>query len=263
MIGLIFGDTDLPLKILEKLKKKDVKYVIIDITKSKKFKKHINAHPISIGQFGKIIKTLKDKRVKRVLFAGKIQKPKFSSLKMDLKGFYYLPSIIKAAKLGDAAILKVIIKILNKEKIKVISSIAYNPELALSKGIYTKLKPSKEQNSSIIKGIKLFGKLNPHNHTQGIIIKENNIIAKETSKGTKRMLQLLSKYKKTNSILIKFPKKNQDFRIDLPTIGLDTVKDCKKAGIKGIVLKAKKNIFMDRIKSITYANKNKIFITVK
>ena len=38
---------------------------------------------------------------------------------MDLKGFYYLPRIIKAAKLGDAAILKTIINILSKEKIKV------------------------------------------------------------------------------------------------------------------------------------------------
>jgi len=64
-------------------------------------------------------------------------------------------------------------------------------------------------------------------------------------------------------ILIKFPKKRQDLRIDLPTIGLDTLKDCKQAGIKGIVLKSKQNVFMDKIKCINFANKNKIFITVK
>jgi len=52
-------------------------------------------------------------------------------------------------------------------------------------------------------------------------------------------------------------------RIDLPTIGLDTLKDCRKAGVKGIILKSKQNIFMDKIKSINYANKNKIFITVE
>jgi DUF1009 family protein len=77
------------------------------------------------------------------------------------------------------------------------------------------------------------------------------------------MLQGIIKNKKSQGILIKFPKKNQDLRIDLPTIGLDTLKDCKKSGIKGIVLKSKQNIFLDKSKSIKYANKNKIFIIVK
>ena len=77
------------------------------------------------------------------------------------------------------------------------------------------------------------------------------------------MLQEINKDKNFKKILIKFPKKNQDLRIDLPTIGLDTLKDCKKSGIKGIVLKSKQNIFLDKSKSIKYANKNKIFIIVK
>ena len=43
-------------------------------------------------------------------------------------------------------------------------------------------------------------------------------------------------------VLVKFPK--QDLRIDLPTIGLNTLKQCKAAGLKGIVLKSKQNIFL-------------------
>ena len=114
------------------------------------------------------------------------------------------------------------------------------------------------------KGIKSLGKLNPYNHIQALVIKGSNIISKETSKGTKKMLQLINKnkHKTTKGILIKFPKKKQDLRLDLPTIGLETLKDCKKAGIKGIVLKSKQNVFMDKSKIISFANKNKIFIKV-
>ena len=50
-----------------------------------------------------------------------------------------MPRIIKSSKNGDASILKEIIKILNKEKIKTISSITFNPELSLHKGNYTKI----------------------------------------------------------------------------------------------------------------------------
>ncbi|MDC1279916.1 UDP-2,3-diacylglucosamine diphosphatase LpxI [Pelagibacteraceae bacterium] len=260
MIGLLFGDTDFPKQILKKIKKNKIKYFIIDFSKNNIFKKDRFSLKIGIGQFGKIFEVLKKNKCKKVLFAGKINKPKISSLKVDLKGFYYLPRIIKAAKLGDAAILKTIINILGKEKIKVVSSIVYNPELALSAGIYTKVKPNKEDIISIKKGIKSLGKLNPYNHIQGLVIKGNNVIFKETSKGTKKMLQSIDK--KTKSILIKLPKKKQDLRLDLPTVGLDTLKDCKKAGIKGIVLKSKKNIFMDKSKIISFANKNKIFIKV-
>ena len=262
MIGLIFGSTDFPKIILKKIKKSNVKYFIIDLTKDNFFKKDQHSISIAIGQFGKIFEVLKENKCKKVLFAGKINKPKFSSMKMDLKGFYYLPKIIKAAKLGDAAILKTVINILGKEKIKVISSIKYNSELALSKGTYTKIKPNKEDVLSIRKGIKSLGKLSPYNYTQGLVVKGNNVISKESSHGTKKMIQLVSKNKKSNGILIKFPKQKQDLRIDLPTIGLDTLKDCKKAGIKGIVLKSKKNIFLNKSKSISFANKNKIFIKV-
>ncbi len=39
MIGLIFGDTSFPIEILKKIRKKKLKYLIIDLSKSKKFKK--------------------------------------------------------------------------------------------------------------------------------------------------------------------------------------------------------------------------------
>ena len=85
------------------------------------------------------------------MFAGKVNKPKFSKLKLDFKGVYYIPRIIKSSKLGDAAILKEIIKILSQNKIKTENSLIFNPELTLKKGNYTKLKPNTEDQLDINK----------------------------------------------------------------------------------------------------------------
>ena len=263
MIGLFFGDTEFPKKILLENKKRKQKYIIIDLSKKKVFKKESHSQSFGIGQFGKIFKFLTKNNCKKVLFAGKINKPKFSSLKVDFKGFYYLPNIINAAKLGDAAILKAIIKIFKKEKIKVIKSNIYNPELTLLKGCYTKFKPNTKDLVSINKGIKSLRMINPHNHVQGLVVRGSIVVAKEKIYGTKKMLQGITVDKSSQGILIKFPKKNQDLRIDLPTIGFDTLEDCKKYGIKGIVLKSKQNIFIDKNKSIKFANKYKIFIIAK
>jgi len=260
MIGLFLGDTDFSDVVLNKIKKLKKKYFIIDFSKNSKFKKNKYSHKISIGKFGKILNLIKQKKAKKVLFAGKIAKPKFSSLRLDLKGIYYMPAVIKAAKKGDAAIIKAIIKILDKECIKVISSISFNPELALKLGNYTKLKPNNKDLESIKLGIKFLNKLNNLDHVQALIVKDSKIILTEGREGTRKMVAKLKK--KTKGILIKFPKKKQDLRMDLPTIGLQTVKDCKRYGLKGIILKSKKNVILDRVKCINFANKNKIFIKV-
>ena len=263
MIGLFFGETNFPKLILKKIKKKKLKYFIIDLSKNNIFKNNTSSYRISIGQFGKILKLIREQKCKKVIFAGKINKPKFSELKLDITGIYYMPRIIKASKKGDAAILKELIKILAEHNIKVIKLNFFNPELSLIRGNYTKIKPTKIEVLEMKKGVNYLNKLNAHNYTQGIILRNGSVIAKETSKGTKKMLNTLRKSKNLSGMLIKFPKKKQDLRVDLPTVGLDTLKDCKKVNIKGVVLKSRANIFLDKNKCINFANKNKMFISVK
>jgi len=264
MIGLFFGDSDFPIKILNKIKKYKKKYFIIDLSRNNKFKKDKNCYKVSIGQFGKIINILNKKKCKKVLFAGKVNKPKFSKLKLDLKGIYYIPRIIKSSKLGDAAILKEIIKILKEQKIKTINSLTFNPELTLKKGNYSKLKPNKNDKIDINKAIKTLHKLGKYNFSQGTVVRNNKIIAIEDRGGTEKMLiKCKSKKFRNNGVLVKFPKKKQDLRVDLPAVGLKTLKQCKSVGIKGIVLKSNQNVFLEKNKCIQFANKNKMFISVQ
>ncbi len=263
MIGLFLGEKKLPLEILKNLKKKKIKYFIIDLSKNNKFKKDRNSYFINIGKFGKILELIKSKKCNKVLFAGNIIKPRISKLKLDLKGFYYIPRIIKASKLGDAAILKELIKILSENKIKVIKLNTFNPELTLSKGCYTKLKPSMTDKLIMKKGIEILNRSNSFNHVQALVINNQKIISIEKRKGTKDMLKSIRNNNLKNKLLIKMPKSKQDLRVDLPTFGLDTLKDCKKANIKGIVVKAGQNIFLDKRKGLQFANKNNIFVMAK
>ncbi len=264
MIGLIFGDTDFPKKILKTVKKNKIKYLIIDLSKSNKFKKDKKSYSVSIGQFGKILSILKENNCKKVLFAGKVNKPNFSMLKLDTKGIYYIPRIIKASKLGDAAILKEIIKIFAQCKIKTESSLKFNPELTLKKGNYSKIKPNSTDQLDIKRAIKLLNNLRQYNYSQGVVVRNNRVVSIEGKGGTKKMLEnSINKKFRNHGILVKFPKKKQDLRVDLPTIGLKTLKQSKIAGLKGIVLKSKKHVFLDKNRCISFANKNKMFISVK
>ena len=264
MIGLIFGETNFPKEILKEFKKKKKKYLIIDLTSNNIFKTDKHSHNVSIGQIGKIINIFKTHNCKKVIFAGKVKKPNFSKLKLDFKGIYYMTKIINAAKIGDAAILKEIIKIFKKEKIKTLNSLSFTPKLSLKKGTHTKVKPDHNDKKDIRKAIFTLSKLNSYNFSQGTVVRNNNVLAVEGTGGTQKMLNKIKKKQNfPNGVLVKFPKKKQDLRIDLPTIGLKTLQQCKKAGLKGIVLKCKQNVCLDKKLLIQSANKNKIFIVVK
>ena len=264
MIGLIFGDTEFPKEILKKIKIDKIKYLIIDLSKSNKFKKDKKSFAVSIGQFGKIINILRENNCKKVLFAGKVNKPNFSKLKLDFKGIYYISRIVKASKLGDAAILKEIIKILAQNNIKTENSLKYNPELSLARGNYSKIKPNKQDQLDIKIAIKTLNNLGQYNFSQAVVVRNKKVISIEGKDGTKKMLERCKNKKFINhGVLVKFPKKKQDLRVDLPTIGLKTIIQCKTAGLKGIVIKSKQHVFLDKNKCIKFANKNKIFISVK
>ena len=174
MIGLIFGETDFPKYIYKKIKDKR-KYLIIDLTKKKFFRKDKVSYSVSIGQFGKIISILKKNNCKRVLFAGKVQKPNLSKLRLDLRGVYYISRIIKKAKLGDVSLLKEIINILKKEKIQTISSTTFTPELSLSKGNYTRHKPNLKDKIDINNALKALNKSSQYSHIQGAVSRNNFI----------------------------------------------------------------------------------------
>ena len=175
-----------------------------------------------------------------------------------------MPKILKSSKLGDAAILKQIIKIFKTEKIQTLSSNKFTPEISLSKGNYTISKPNISDKKDIYCGEKALKKSGNYNYTQGVVCRNNKVVSLEGRGGTKKMIKKVKKINKfLNGVLIKFPKKKQDLRVDLPTVGLQTLKQCKSAGLKGIVLKHRLNIFLDKRQSIQFANKNKMFILIK
>ena len=264
MIGLIFGDSDFPKHILKTIKQRKIKYIIIDLSKSKKFKNDKKSYSVALGQFGKIIDILKNNNCNKVLFAGKVNKPNLTKLKLDFKGIYYITRIIKASKLGDAAILKEIIKILAQNKIKTENSLKFNPELTLKKGDHSKIKANKQDKLDIKKAIKILNSLKQYNYSQGVVVRNNKVVSIESEGGTKIMLEKSRNKKfKNNGVMVKFPKKKQDLRIDLPTVGLKTMKQSKAAGLKGIIVKNKQHVFLDKNRCINFANKNRMFISVK
>jgi hypothetical protein len=265
MLGLIVGESRLPNFVINKLLKKNVEFLILDLTKSNIYKKYKNSYSLKITELGKAISVLKKNNCKNVIFLGKVERPEISLLKFDRKALFYLPRLFSAFKKGDGNILKEIIKIFKENKLNVVNSMKFTPELIFKDKSINKVKINNTDKSSISKGVRIIKSLSKFDIGQSVVINNGYVLAIEGPEGTdetiKRSLHLSKKYKlKNKSILVKFPKANQDLRIDLPTIGFDTIKNCIKANIKGIAVKRAQNIVLDKDKIISLVKKNNFFI---
>ena len=259
MIAVFAGNGSFPIEILSSLKKNKKKFIILNLS-NKKIKGSYN---IQLGQFGKILNLLKKNSIKEVIFAGKVNRPKLSDLKLDLKAITYLPQLRSVFRKGDGNLLNFCKKILHHNKIKVVESHRYSKELLLNKTV-TKIKPSKENLLDFKKGKKILSALGKFDNAQGIVIDDGYILAVEAAEGTdmmlSRVLKLKEKDKRRSGVLIKLPKSNQNLKYDLPTVGLKTIQKCIKANLNGIFLKKNQNIFLNKNKAVELANKHNFFI---
>ena len=142
MIGLIFGDTDFPNKILKIIKKRKIKYLIIDLSKSKKFKKDSRSYSVSIGQFGKIIKILNENNYNVedciVILRTFLSKAKrIYKLAIELEKNHDIYKTINTAKppifWKDKEIVKVQLKKWKSKKIKALINKINDVELKIKK----------------------------------------------------------------------------------------------------------------------------------
>ena len=264
MIAVIAGEGSLPKLIIRKLIVNKINHIVINLS-TKKNKKKYN---FAITQISSILQVLKKNKCKEIILVGKVSRPNLSDFRFDRKVIKFLPKIIDSLKKGDSYLLDLVVNILKKEKMKVVSCTKYLPELFANK-IKNYKKICVQDLQDIKKGKNLLEFLNQKFDVgQSAIINNGFIVAIEAAEGTDQMLLKSSKIlkklnkNKQSGILIKLPKKIQDLRIDLPTIGFKTIKKCIDLGLNGIILKKNAHIFLDQEKSISFIKKNNFFIKV-
>jgi len=220
-------------------------------------------HKVKIASVGAIFKLLKEHEVSEVVFAGKINRPGFSSLIPDLTGAKLLAKIASAKLLGDDALIKVVIEFIESAGFKVVGTHQVSPELITPTGNLTKSRISSDIENDIKTALEIARKIGVLDIGQAIIFQAGRVLAVEAAEGTDEMIKRTSSYiknKERAAILVKIAKPNQELRVDMPVIGIDTVKNCIAAGIGGIAIESGSTMIIDREAVIREANKKGLFV---
>jgi DUF1009 family protein len=216
---------------------------------------------IRLGEFGKLLRILKNEGVKDVIMAGGIDKRKmFSKIHPDLKGLLLMA---KMSNRKDDFILRAVASELEKEGLQVHPSHSFLPSLLAPAGVLTRRRPTAEEAGDIEFGwiqAKELGKLDIG---QCLVVRKKAVVAVEAIEGTDETIRRGGLLAREKAVIIKICKPGQDLRFDLPAVGEQTIETMHEVKAGVLVIEAQKTLIFDREAMIRLADTYKMVIISK
>ncbi|MCX7352664.1 MAG: UDP-2,3-diacylglucosamine diphosphatase LpxI [Proteobacteria bacterium] len=218
----------------------------------------------TLGKIGEILRFFQQHNVKRLIFAGRITRPSFTSLSFDTVGLKWMQKLSTKAFGGDDTLLKGITELLAKEGFQIISPREFLPNLVLKPGVYTNAQPNSVDENDIIRGQLVLSTLSNADVGQACVAQEGLILGVEAIEGTQCLIERCVNLKRhpTGGVLVKIAKQNQSTLVDLPTIGTDTIVAMHKCQLNGIAISADTTQVLDFNNVIELCNKYNLFLKV-
>lgn len=223
---------------------------------------------ISIGEIGKQLDSLKAAGCSEVVFAGVVKRPDFATLRLDMRGALLMPKVIAAAGKGDDALLRVAISAYEDAGFRVVGADDILTDLLAPAGSFGAITPTDDHWSDIRHAARVASAIGALDIGQGAVSCAGIILAVEAQEGTDRMLtrvgELPAEIRGTPSarrgVLVKRPKPMQELRIDLPTIGAETIRRAAEAGLAGVAVQAANALILDRAEVTALADGLGLFV---
>jgi DUF1009 family protein len=269
-LGLIAGGGGLPREILNARAGEPVLVVRLTGFADEDFSDtEMAAH--SVGEIGAIIKSLRAAGCDAVCFAGYVTRPDFKTLRLDAGGLKLLPRVLAAGRKGDDAILRVIVGAFEQAGFKVVGADSLLARGMLEAGRLGAAEPDEAALSDADKAMHVAAEIGRLDIGQGAVVADGLVLAVEAQEGTNAMLERVAALPEAlrgtpqarRGVLAKRPKPIQERRIDLPVVGVDTVRLCDAAGLAGIVLEAGGALVVDREAVIRELDARGLFMLVR
>ena len=217
---------------------------------------------IRIGAIGKAIELLRANNVGEIVLAGKVTRPKLTSIRPDLKGTKLLARIGTQLVSGDNELLSGIVSFFEEEGFKVSGADDIVRDLLAPEGMIGSIYPDKRAQTDIETGAKIARAVGALDIGQAVIVQNGQILGIEAIEGTDALIERCAslKIEPNGGVLVKVKKPQQEKRVDLPTIGLATVERIAACGFAGIAIEAGASLIVSRREVARRADTLGIFI---
>jgi len=150
---------------------------------------------------------------------------------------------------------------LSSKGIELQDTTKYIPQCMADEGVMTRRQPNAIQQKEIELGLPIVRRLNDLDVGQAIAVREGDVVAVEAIEGTDRMIARAGELCHGGGwTLIKIPNRDHDMRLDVPTVGPDTIENLHKAGGGCLAVAAGRVILADKPQMLELADRYKIAV---
>ncbi len=220
----------------------------------------------ALGQFGAFCRLARREGCQDVVLIGSMVRPAIWQIRPDLKTLRLLPRIFGIFRGGDDYLLKGVAAIFEEHGFRLLGAHAVAPEILMPEGALGRERPTGRDNADIAKGLAFLAAASPFDVGQAVVVADARVLAIEAAEGTDSMLERIAQLRQTGRIasgrgvLVKAAKRNQDRRLDLPSIGPQTVEGAARAGLAGIAVVAGSTVVAEPAQIGAIADRAGLFV---
>ena len=220
----------------------------------------------ALGQFGAFCRLARREGCQDVVLIGSMVRPAIWQIRPDLKTLRLLPRIFGIFRGGDDYLLKGVAAIFEEHGFRLLGAHAVAPEILMPEGALGRERPTERDNADIAKGLAFLTAASPFDVGQAVVVADARVLAIEAAEGTDSMLERIAQLRQTGRIasgrgvLVKAAKRNQDRRLDLPSIGPQTVEGAARAGLAGIAVVAGSTVVAEPAQIGAVADRAGLFV---
>jgi hypothetical protein len=222
----------------------------------------------TMGQFTRFCRLARQEHCRDVVFIGGAVRPSTWRLGFNFGTLLLLPEILPILRGGDNHLLTGVARILEVRGFRLVGAQEIAPEILAPEGLIAGREPGPRERADIARGLSLLHATSPFDIGQATVVADNRILAIEAAEGTDRMLAHVAHLRREGRIawpggtgvVVKAPKRGQDRRLDLPSIGPQTVDNVAAAGLAGIAIAAGSAIIAELELTIAAASRSNVFV---
>jgi len=220
----------------------------------------------ALGQFGAFCRLARREGCQDVVLIGSMMRPAIWQIRPDLKTLRLLPRIFGMFRGGDDYLLKGVAAIFEEHGFRLLGAHAVAPEILMPEGALGRERPTERDNADIAKGLAFLTAASPFDVGQAVVVADARVLAIEAAEGTDSLLERIAQLRQTGRIasgrgvLVKAAKRNQDRRLDLPSIGPQTVEGAARAGLAGIAVVAGSTVVAEPAQIGAIADRAGLFV---
>ncbi|RED13217.1 LpxI family protein [Pontivivens insulae] len=266
-LGIIAGRGDLPRLIAEARAGDGQNYHVIAL---RDFAGDwVRGHPhsrVGMLEIRKLLGALSHAGCDEVVMAGGVERPKINPLGLDTKALSWLPRLVPALRKGDDAALRTVRALLEGEGLTLRGADEVLDGLQVGAGVLGAHGPDAQALADIERAEALLAAMAEQDVGQGCVVRGGLVEGVETVSGTDAMLGFVAETRATEprgGVLVKRVKAGQDRKLDLPAIGVETVRRAHAANLAGISIEADGTLIMGKAEVVAAADEAGLFLVAR